>query len=171
MRSSAPFKCDYGEIHATYDIDTDSLETLSRDFPIFIGRDDHGSRCYDHLSLFAVLTDEDAMERLIQRFGDDILSFRNTDNGNVLHEIVMNPNQNCYTILVSHLKDGDLLELANMEDRYKKKPIAYNKNFGIFNHLKYYTDFTPQLLLECQENSQEVCEFVLRELIQAGTLS
>ena len=144
------------------DLQNDSIEYLSQRFPIVVGRDFHGSKCYEHHSLFTYLTDMDDLETLMNRFGDDhLLSYRNPDGGNILHDLVQNPNTEALARLCGHVGEYDIYMMANETDNFNCKPLAYNSDFDTFKWLMGYTEFTGELLTKCVQSNRKIADFLV----------
>lgn len=169
-KSLIPCHCSEWRLLKHVDLMKDSLEYLSQSFQIVVGRDDHcRMRCERH-SLFAYITDPDEMNVLLNRFGDKLIEYHNEDGGNVLHEIVRNPNYQCYFALLNRLSDEDVMHLANERDRFGDLPIMCTLDVKIFEDLFYRTAMDPAAFSICMSNSYSFSQYVLNLLQEHGII-
>lgn len=171
MCQFVPYGCDEWTLEKKVNLMTDSIEYLSQSFPISVGRDYHGSKVHERHSLFTYLINVTDMHLLLDRFGAEVVNYVNADGGNVLHDIVQNPNPECYFLLVQRLTINDLVHLANMKDRNDDLPIALNGDIKIFQHLMKYTRFTTKCFVKCVSNSLTVAKYIMTLLDEAGCIS
>lgn len=158
-----PYGCTSWIIREQYDITYDSIDYLSKSFPVLIDRDYHGCAICYHMPLFRYIIDHDEMISLIRRFmiDDWLLNFRDeTYCGNVLHNIVMNPNPTMYFVLINCISIESLRQLANEHDGSYQLPIEQVTNLDIFKHLVQHTNMTNDVINKCRNKSQAIDDYM-----------
>lgn len=169
-----PPGCDEWTLTSDVDIDNDSIDHLSKNFNIRVGRDYHGCGCYESQSLFTFITDTDKIKKLLKRFEDKLLSYHDNDDsfrGNILHNVIINPNKDCYYILKNMLTVDELCMLANEENKRGKKPIECTYHLELFKDLLKYTSLTPDKLVKCMSNKSIIAKYIFNTLVDLGLIN
>ena len=136
------------------DLNTNDISTLSKTYSVRYDRDYHGCGIYRQCSLFEYLYYLDEYNTLLHRFSiDELISFRDANNNNVLHATVKNRNEECTKHLISLLPNDILCTLANQLNIHNRKPITYAYNSTRFNLLLPYTYIDVNTLQEIFNNS------------------
>ena len=164
MNSSlVPPGCTAWSLTKPVDILKDPVEHLMKTFNIYVGTDYYGSREYERHSLFTFITSIDDFEMLINRFTvAELFHYRNELTcGNIIHDVVKNPNPECYFKLCESLTDEELSLLANDKNKFGEKPIEYVTVVDIFKDLAQFTKFVPTTLISCVRNDISIANYVI----------
>lgn len=169
--SIIPFGLDEWTLTDNVNLLEDPIEKLSKDFYIRIGRDYHGCGIHEKHSLFTYITDTKQMKLLLNRFGENVVNYTNRTGGNVLHDIVINPNMECYYVFKNAVTEDDLFMLANKVNKYDEKPIENVNTVILFEELLKYTDVTPSVLLSCMRKNYGVQKHICDKLCDFGVIN
>lgn len=143
-----------------FDLLNDDLDELSKSYYIVVDRDYHGRKIYEPISLFTFLTDLEAYMILIHRFDENIISYVDSNNENILHLTAKNANPECLETLLNIIPDSYLFELSNSKSNFGYYPIELINNVDLFKRMLCYTKMDYRKLLKCMSNSSEIAQHV-----------
>ena len=161
--SLVPPGCTAWSLTKPVDILNDPPEYLMKTFPVYVGDDLYEGRTFERHSLFTFITSIDDFEMLINRFSvAELFHYKNElTSGNIIHDLVKNPNPECYFKLCESLTDEELSLLANDKNKFGEKPIEYVTAVDIFKDLAQFTKFVPTTLLSCIQNNNGIANYVI----------
>lgn len=148
--TSIPIPIGCSEWTITDKIDLDELTPEILESPVFVrvGRDYHSSAIYETVSMFTALVDLRDIEYIVKICGTDYLK-EYVDpryNGNILHAVVLNPNEEVLRFILNIIDDNVLVELANKTDRLGRIPLELISYSAFqFNSMLQYTKMNESL--------------------------
>lgn len=149
----------YWETSESFDLNNDPIEKLTKTYSIKVGYNEH-RYTYERYSLLTFLTNLDDICTLLNRLDDVITTYRNPEtDGNIIHDIVLNPNQEVYFFVVANLDDDVLIELCNATDKYGNKPIETCYHVEIMKHLLGMTKITVSNFINIVKMSRLNAEY------------